>query len=76
MKPKHKAFIYNFIGFAVLFIAGRFLIGSLLALDTIVLAIIAAVVASVLAPKFAVVKVKSEEKLMMRWIFLKGIREL
>ncbi|SHF94180.1 hypothetical protein SAMN03080594_109192 [Arenibacter palladensis] len=76
MKPKYKALIYNFLGFAVLFVAGRLLLGMLLSLNTLVLAFIAAVAASLLAPKFSVVKTKSGEKLMMKWIFIKGFREL
>ncbi|MCM4168950.1 hypothetical protein DHD08_14785 [Arenibacter sp. H213] len=76
MKPKHKAFLYNFLSFAILFVAGRLLLGMFLSLDTLVLAIIAAVVASILAPKFAVVKTQTGKKLMMKWIFLKGVREI
>ncbi len=48
----------------------------LLSLNTLVLAFIAAVAASLLAPKFSAVKTKSGEKLMMKWIFIKGFREL
>ncbi|WP_150451926.1 hypothetical protein [Arenibacter lacus] len=76
MKPKNKALVYNFLGFAILFIAIRFLVGMLLDLKTIFLAIIAGVVTIVLAPKFAVVKTPKGKKLMMSWIFLKGVREL
>ena len=75
-KPKHKAIIFNFLGFAILFVVGRVLIGMLLSLNTLVLAVIAAVAASLLAPKFGAVKTPSGEKLMMKWIFIKGFREL
>ncbi|TQO35955.1 hypothetical protein GQ41_0520 [Arenibacter algicola] len=76
MKPKHKALIFNFLGFAILFVAGRLLLGMFLSLNTLVLAFIAAVAASFLAAKFSAVKTKSGEKLMMKWIFIKGFREL
>ncbi|GGW31365.1 hypothetical protein [Arenibacter certesii] len=76
MKPKYKAFIYNFLGFAILFVTVRLVLGMLLTIDTLILAIIAAVVASVLAPKFAAVKTSEGDKVMMKWIFLKGVREL
>ncbi|MEQ8422836.1 MAG: hypothetical protein RIB64_22730 [Arenibacter algicola] len=76
MKPKHKALFFNFLGFAILFVAGRLLLGMFLSLNTLVLAFIAAVAASFLAPKFSAVKTKSGEKLMMKWIFIKGFREL
>tara|TARA_R110000868_G_scaffold222745_2_gene474604 strand:+ start:1129 stop:1359 length:231 start_codon:yes stop_codon:yes gene_type:complete len=76
LKPKHKALFFNFLGFAILFVAGRLLLGMFLSLNTLVLAFIAAVAASFLAPKFSAVKTKSGEKLMMKWIFIKGFREL
>ncbi|PXX23020.1 hypothetical protein [Arenibacter sp. ARW7G5Y1] len=76
MKTKYKALIFNFLGFSILFVGGRLLIGMLLSLNTLALAFIAAVAASILAPKFSAVKTKSGEKLMMKWIFIKGFREL
>lgn len=76
MKPKQKALLYNFIGFAFLFIIGRSLLAYLFSLNTILLAIAAAVMATILAPKFAAVKTAEGEKLMMKWIFIKGFREL
>jgi hypothetical protein len=76
LKPKYKALIFNFLGFAILFVVGRLiLVMLLLSLNTLVLAVIAAVAASILAPKFGVVKTPSGEKLMMKWIFIKGFRE-
>ncbi|MDX1364672.1 hypothetical protein [Arenibacter latericius] len=76
MKQKHKALVYNFLGFAILFITVRLLLGMLVSFNTLILAIIAAVVASVLSPKFAVVKTPKGKKLMMNWLFLKGVREV
>lgn len=76
MKPKHRALLFNFIGFAFLFIAGRSLLGYLFPVNTIFLAIMAAVIATILAPKFAAVKNGKGEKLMMKWIFIKGFREM
>lgn len=75
MKPKFKVLIYNFLGFALLFVIGRLLLGMFLTLDTFVLSVIAAIVASLMAPKFAVVKSANGEKIMMKWIMLKGFRE-
>jgi len=76
VKPKHRALLLNFIGFAFLFITSRLLLGYLFSLNTIFLAIMAAVVATILAPKFAAVKTGKGEKLMMKWIFIKGFREV
>jgi len=76
MKPKYKALLFNFLGFAILFVVGRLALGMLVSLNTLVLAVIAAVAASLLAPKFVVNKSQTGEKLLMKWIFIKGFREL
>ncbi len=76
MKRKYKAVILNFIGFAILFVAIRLLMGFLFSLHHLVLAVVAALGASLLAPKFAVVKSSGKEKLLMKWVFIKGFREV
>lgn len=76
MKPKVKVFIYNFLGFALLFVLFRFGLGVSLQLDSFYLALIAAILASVLAPKFVVVKKDGMEKIFMKWIFIKGFKEI
>ncbi|MFT6839071.1 MAG: hypothetical protein ACJAUO_002585 [Sediminicola sp.] len=76
MKPKFKAFIFNFIGFAILFVAIRFALVFVLSSESIVLAIVAAILATVLAPKFAATKTKDGEKLFVKWLFIKGIKEI
>lgn len=53
MKPKHKVLIYNFLGFASLFVLFRFGLQVLLTIDSFYLAVISAIAASFLAPKFA-----------------------
>ncbi len=76
MKPKYKTLIYNFLGFAILFVLFRFGLNLVLQLATFYMALIAAISASILAPKFAVVKNDGEEKIVMKWIFFKGFKEL
>jgi len=76
MAPKHRALLFNFIGFAFFFVGGRLLLGYLFSINTVLLAIMAAVIATILAPKFAVVKTAKGKKLMMKWIFIKGFREI
>ncbi|WP_072765945.1 hypothetical protein [Arenibacter nanhaiticus] len=76
MKIKHKALVFNFLGFAILFVTARLLLGYFFPLHRVFLAVIAAVIANILAPKFAVVKIDRVEKLMMKSIFMKGVREL
>ncbi len=76
MKIQHKALLFNFVGFAVLFLAARFGIGYFFAVPRLYLALGAAVLASLLAPKFVVVRDAGREKLMMKWIFMKTPKEL
>ncbi len=76
MKKKWKALLFNFIGFAVLFVLARLALGHYLSIHRIFLALIAAIIANVLAPKFVVVKSEDGEKMMMKWIFRKGVKEL
>ncbi len=76
MKLKHKALLYNFLCFAVIFIIARYLFGYFFLMHHLILAFMSAIIATVLAPKFAVANIKGQEKLMMKWIFKKGIKEL
>lgn len=75
MGKRSKAMIFNFLGFAVLFIIARIALGYLLTLDRLYMALIAAVFASVLAPKFAVVDDGNGKMIVMKWIFIKGFRK-
>ncbi len=76
MKVKHKALLFNFFGFAVLFLIARFGIGYFIDIPRLYLAIGSAVFATLLAPKFAVVREAGNEKLMMKWIFMKSSKEV
>ena len=76
MSLKYKALLFNFIGFALIFILIRTGLTYFIPIPKIYFVIIAAVVASVIAPKFAVARVNGKEKLMMKWVFKKGVKEL
>lgn len=76
MKPKTKATLYNFIGFAILYFIFRFAIDSFIELNRYVLAFGAAILATIFAPKFSPLKTEKGEKIMMKWIFIKEIKEL
>ena len=76
MKPKYKVLFLNFLGFALLFMLFRFGLALFVQIDSLYLAVISAISASILAPKFAVVNTKGIEKVMMKWIFLKGFKEI
>ncbi|MFX0558295.1 hypothetical protein ACOCEA_15950 [Maribacter sp. CXY002] len=76
MKNKHKAIVLNFLGFALIFLVLRFGLAYFLEVGSTYISLIAALFAMVLAPKFAVAKIKGVEKLMMKWVFIKGFKEL
>ncbi len=74
MKPKYRALLYNFIGFTVLFIIARLAMGYFLNMNSIFMAVTAAIIANVLAPKFWVSP--NEGKLLMKWFFNKNLKEI
>ena len=76
MSKKVKAFLYNLICFAVLFILFRFLIGKYTNLTGLFIPITAFVVGTLTAPKFQAVQTANGEKIFMRWLLLKGVREV
>lgn len=75
-KLQVKAFVLQLICFAALFILTRFLVASYTSLTGFWIPMTAFVVGTILAPKFQAVKTKDGEKLFMKWLFLKGIREV
>jgi hypothetical protein len=77
MNLKTKALIYNMIAFMSLFFVLRYLVlGYIIQTDGLWLAVIAAVISSLVAPKFIVASDQGKEKLLMKTIFSKDIREL
>lgn len=76
MNLQTKAFVYQFLCFAVLFIGLHFLITGFTTLHGFWVPVTAFVVATILSPKFQAVRTKDGEKLFVKWLFLKGIREI
>ena len=75
-KLQVKAFVFQLLGFAVLFIISRILFEKYSNLTGFWLPITAFVVSTLLAPKFQAVKTNEGEKLFMKWLFIKGIKEI
>lgn len=73
---KWKALAFNFIGFAIFYTIFYFAVVHLTHLKGFWIPITAAVVSSILAPKFQVVVYMGEEKLFMKWLFFKGVKEI
>ena len=75
-KLQVKAFVFQLLGFAVLFIISRILFEKYSNLTGFWVPITAFVVSTILAPKLQAVKINDGEKLFMKWLFLKGIKEI
>jgi len=76
MSLKTKAFIYQLLSFAVLFILIRFLVDTYSNLEGFWIPLTAFVIGTILSPQFQAVKTNEGEKLFMKWIFMKGIKEI
>lgn len=75
MNKKTKSFVYNFIGFAIIFLGTRYLVITFTHLEGFWIPLTAFVVGTLLAPKFQTVKTKDGEKLFMKWLF-GGVKEI
>lgn len=76
MTKKTKALLYNLICFAVLFFLVRYLVVHYTRLTGFWIPLTAFIVGTILAPKFQAVATATGEKLFMKWIFLKGVKEI
>ena len=76
MSKSTKSLLYNFIGFAVIFFTTRYLVGMLTNLTGFWIPITAFIVGTLLSPKFQTLQTKDGEKLFMKWLFIKGFKEL
>lgn len=71
---KAKAFLYNFTSFLVIFLIVRFLVLQITGTYSLLTVFGAAVLASLLSPKFAVARENEQDVIKMKWVFLKGFR--
>jgi hypothetical protein len=75
-KLQLKAFLLQLLCFATFFILARFLIEKYTHLTGFFIPITAFVISTLLSPKFQAVKTKEGEKLFLKWLFIKGIKEI
>ena len=73
---KTKAFLYNFFGFSAFYIPAYLLIMNFTYLQGFWIAGTAFMVSLILSPKFQYIKTADGEKIFMKWIFTKGIKEV
>ncbi|HEX9981074.1 MAG TPA: hypothetical protein VGB50_10980 [Flavobacterium sp.] len=71
-----KALLFQLMCFATLFVLFRFLLDRYTGLEGFWVPFAAFVLGTFLSPKFQAVRTKDGQKLFMKWIFLKGIREI
>lgn len=76
MSKKTKVFIAQFFCFAILFMIGRIGAEFVTGLSSIWCSVIGAVLATVFAPQFKVFDTQQGQKVYVRWIFIKGVKEL
>ncbi len=76
MNKKTKAFLYNFLGFAFFFTIMYFVAARFTNLQGFWIPVTSAVVASILTPKVQAITYMGEEKLFMKWMFIKGVKEI
>ncbi|WP_396177227.1 hypothetical protein [Flavobacterium sp.] len=76
MSLKVKAFILQLISFATLFIIVRYLLANYTNLEGMWISITAFVLGTILAPQFQAVKTKEGDKMFMKWIFMKDVKEI
>lgn len=75
-KLQIKAFVLQLLCFATLFILTRFLIEKYLEQSGFFISVVSFFMATFLSPKFQAIKTNDGEKLFMRWIFIKGVKEI
>lgn len=76
MNLKVKAFILQLLSFATLFIIVRYILAQYTNLEGMWISITAFVLGTILAPQFQSVKTKDGEKMFMKWIFMKDVKEI
>ncbi|RZJ67613.1 MAG: hypothetical protein EOO50_04860 [Flavobacterium sp.] len=76
MTPNTKALLYNFLGFAILYIPIYYLVTHFTNLDGWFRPLTSAVITTILSPKFQAVRTKEGMKVFMSWLFIKGIKEI
>ena len=76
MSKRTKSFVYNLIGFALFFIPLQAVLTSFTNLTGLWIPMTAFVIGTILAPKFQAVRTKDGEKLFMKWLFVKGVKEI
>lgn len=76
MSKKTKAFIYQLISFIIFFVGFTYIFKQFLNLQDLYIKLMAFVVGTIFAPKFLATQTKDGEKLFIKWLFIKGMKEI
>lgn len=76
MSKKTKAFLYNLVGFVAFYIPTLFIAKYFFKLEGFYASLAGFVVALILSPKFQYMKTGNGDKIFMKWILKKGIKEI
>ncbi|TDE04006.1 hypothetical protein [Flavobacterium hiemivividum] len=71
-----RAFLYQLGCFAILFVSARYLVERYTGLTDLWIPLTAFVVGTILSPKFKAIKTQDGEKLYMKWVFSKEVKEI
>lgn len=76
MTKSTKALLFNFLSFSVIFLVCYFLVDRFTELRGYWRPLTAAITASLLSPKFQAIRTAQGERLFVKWLFLKGLKEI
>lgn len=76
MNKTTKALLYNFLAFAAFYVPLYFLVREFTQLRGFWIPVTAAVASTLLAPKFQTIRTHAGPKIYMKWIFMKGVKEV
>ena len=76
MSKRTKSFVYNLLSFAAFFLPLQVAVSYFTNLQGIWIPMTAFVIGTILAPKFQAVTTREGEKLFMKWLFVKGVKEV
>lgn len=75
-KLQVRSYIFQLACFGVLFFLIQYLLIEYTNLTGIWIPMTAFVVGTILSPKFQAIKTKEGERLFMKWMFMKGIKDI
>lgn len=76
MTKQTKALLYNFFWFAIIYFPCYFLVAAYSGLKGLWIPLCVGVFTMIVAPKFQMIRTNEGEKIYMKWLFFKEVREV